>query len=327
MKLFDAHADLGYDVLDKHRQGRKNIIKTDHLEKLIQGEVFGVGMACFFKGDEDWATAKAMVSTLREEILANADRIHLTTGELWDESRINALITVEGMGFLKRDDEKTITWLYDQGVRIASLSWNDENALCTGVKGTPDRGLTLMGKQAVRIMHRLGMAVDLSHTNEKSFWDILAVDQGPVLATHSNARALSNVDRNLTDQQLKAIAKRGGLVGLVSAARFIHPEAGQNTAANLAKHGRYIADLIGVQHLCLGLDFMDYLEGYQRNGLDLDNASQSQNLIHALRQEGFSEQELQAIAWDNIVAFLKALPQQKTMPSHHPQFITKTTQL
>ena len=327
MKLFDAHADLGYDVLDKHRQGRKNIIKTDHLEKLIQGEVFGVGMACFFKGDEDWATAKAMVSTLREEILANADRIHLTTGELWDESRINALITVEGMGFLKRDDEKTITWLYDQGVRIASLSWNDENALCTGVKGTPDRGLTLMGKQAVRIMHRLGMAVDLSHTNEKSFWDILAVDQGPVLATHSNARALSNVDRNLTDQQLKAIAKRGGLVGLVSAARFIHPEAGQNTAANLDKHGRYIADLIGVQHLCLGLDFMDYLEGYQRNGLDLDNASQSQNLIHALRQEGFSEQELQAIAWDNIVAFLKALPQQKTMPSHHPQFITKTTQL
>ena len=327
MKLFDAHADLGYDVLDKHRQGRKNIIKTDHLEKLIQGEVFGVGMACFFKGDEDWATAKAMVSTLREEILANADRIHLTTGELWDESRINALITVEGMGFLKRDDEKTITWLYDQGVRIASLSWNDENALCTGVKGTPDRGLTLMGKQAVRIMHRLGMAVDLSHTNEKSFWDILAVDQGPVLATHSNARALSNVDRNLTDQQLKAIAKRGGLVGLVSAARFIHPEAGQNTAANLAKHGRYIADLIGVQHLCLGLDFMDYLEGYQRNGLDLDNASQSQNLIHALRQEGFSEQELQAIAWDNIVAFLKALPQQKTMPSHHPQFITKTTRL
>ena len=166
MKLFDAHADLGYDVLDKHRQGRKNIIKTDHLEKLIQGEVFGVGMACFFKGDEDWATAKAMVSTLREEILANADRIHLTTGELWDESRINALITVEGMGFLKRDDEKTITWLYDQGVRIASLSWNDENALCTGVKGTPDRGLTLMGKQAVRIMHRLGMVERRQHERD-----------------------------------------------------------------------------------------------------------------------------------------------------------------
>jgi membrane dipeptidase len=327
MKLFDAHADIGFDVLDKHRQGQRDVLKTDHLDKLSMGDVRGVGMACFFKGDEDWTTAKAMVTTLRDEILANADRVFLTTGEQWDESRINALITIEGMGFLKRDVEKTITWLYDHGVRIASLSWNDENALCTGAKGTPDRGLTLMGKQAVRIMHRLGMAVDLSHTNEKSFWDILAVDQGSVLATHSNARALSNVERNLTDQQLKAIAKRGGLVGLVSAAKFIHPEPGYNTAANLAKHGRYIADLIGVQHLCLGLDYMDFLEGFQRNGIDLDNASQSQNLIEALRGEGFSENELKAIAWDNIIAFLKALPQQKTMPSHHPQFITKTTQL
>lgn len=307
MKLFDAHADLGYDVLDKHLQGRRDILKTDHVDKLIAGEVFGVGMACFFKGDEDWATAKAMVTTLRQEILDNPNDFYLTTGQTWDEHRINALITVEGMGFLKRNVDRTITWLYDQGVRIASLSWNDENTLCTGVKGSPDRGLTRMGRQAVRTMHRLGMAVDVSHTNEKSFWDILSVDDGPILATHSNARALSNVDRNLTDQQLKAIAKRGGLVGLVSAARFIHVEPGQNTAANLAKHGRYIADLIGVQHVCLGLDYMDFLEGYQRNGIDLDNASESQNLMDALRAEGFSEKELNAIAWDNMVRFLKHL--------------------
>lgn len=307
MKLFDAHADLGYDVLDKHRQGRRDILKTDHVDKLIAGEVFGVGMACFFKGDEDWVTAKAMVTTLRQEILDNPNDFYLTTGQTWDEHRINALITVEGMGFLKRNVDRTITWLYDQGVRIASLSWNDENTLCTGVKGSPDRGLTRMGRQAVRTMHRLGMAVDVSHTNEKSFWDILSVDDGPILATHSNARALSNVDRNLTDQQLKAIAKRGGLVGLVSAARFIHVEPGQNTAANLAKHGRYIADLIGVQHVCLGLDYMDFLEGYQRNGIDLDNASESQNLMDALRAEGFSEKELNAIAWDNMIRFLKHL--------------------
>jgi len=307
MKLFDAHADLGYDVLDKHLQGRRDILKTDHVDKLIAGEVFGVGMACFFKGDEDWATAKAMVTTLRQEILDNPNDFYLTTGQTWDEHRINALITVEGMGFLKRNVDRTITWLYDQGVRIASLSWNDENTLCTGVKGSPDRGLTRMVRQAVRTMHRLGMAVDVSHTNEKSFWDILSVDDGPILATHSNARALSNVDRNLTDQQLKAIAQRGGLVGLVSAARFIHVEPGQNTAANLAKHGRYIADLIGVQHVCLGLDYMDFLEGYQRNGIDLDNASESQNLMDALRAEGFSEKELNAIAWDNMVRFLKHL--------------------
>ena len=112
-----------------------------------------------------------------------------------------------------------------------------------------------------------------------------------------------------SDQQLKALANRGGLIGLVSAAKFIHPEPGQNTAANLAKHGRYIADLIGVEHLCLGLDYMDFLEGYQRNGIDLDNASQSQNLIHALRQEGFTEGEISAIAWDNLVRFIGRLGQ------------------
>lgn len=309
MKLFDAHADLGVDILTKHQQGRRDVLRTDHLDKLKSGEVYGVGMACFFKGDEDWTTAQAMVVALREEILANPDHVVLTTGEKWDDQRINALITVEGMGFLKRQVDRSVRWLYEQGVRIASLSWNDENALCTGVKGSPDRGLTRMGRHAVRTMHRLGMAIDVSHANEKSFWEILAVDQGPVLATHSNARALSNVERNLTDQQLKALANRGGLIGLVSAAKFIHPEPGQNTAANLAKHGRYIADLIGVEHLCLGLDYMDFLAGYQRNGIDLDNASQSQNLILALRQEGFTEGEISAIAWDNLVRFIGRLGQ------------------
>jgi len=153
-------------------------------------------------------------------------------------------------------------------------------------------------------MNKIKMIVDVSHTNEKSFWDIMDVSDSPVMATHSNARALSNVDRNLSDQQIKAIALKGGLIGLVSAKRFISLIEGENTAANLAKHALYIKSLVGIDHLCIGFDYMDFLEGYQRNGVDLNDASQSQNLVKAFEEIGFSQDEIKKVCWENLETFL-----------------------
>ena len=293
------------DVLDKHLKGQTNILKTDHIEKWLTGDVRGVGMASFFKGDETLDTAKAMVRQLKIEIDQNSDRMHCyLNGDLHQE-KINALLTLEGMCYIKEEPEVVLDWMFAQGIRIGSLTWNDENALATGVSGNPLRGLTDLGKRAIAHMNHLKMIIDVSHTNEKSFWDIFEASNRPVMATHSNARALSQVDRNLTDQQIKAIALKGGLIGLVSAKRFISLIEGENTALNLAKHALYIKNLVGIQHLCIGFDYMDFLSGFHKNGIDLDNASDSQNFVIALKETGFSQSEIQQICWENISTFLK----------------------
>lgn len=293
------------DVLDKHLKGQTNILKTHHIDKWLKGQIKGIGMASFFRGDETLETAQSMVKQLKIEIDQNPDSIYLClNGDLHPE-KINALLTLEGMCFIKDEPEIILDWMYEQGIRIGSLSWNDENALSTGVSGNPLRGLTPLGKRAVKHMNQLKMIIDVSHTNEKSFWDVLEASDRPVMATHSNARALSNVDRNLTDQQIKAIAQKGGLIGLVSAKRFISLIEGENTALQLAKHALHIKNLVGIQHICIGFDYMDFLSGFQKNGIDLDNASDSQNFVKALEETGFTQQEIQQICWDNMAAFLK----------------------
>ena len=304
MKIFDTHADIGFDVLDKHLKGETDILKHHHIDKWLSGEVYGLGMASFFKGDETLETARMMVEELRKEINQNSDRLHLYLGGLFHPTKINALMTLEGMCYIDKEPEKILDWMYQKGVRIGSLTWNESNALSTGISGSPLRGLTALGMRAVRHMNSIKMIIDVSHTNEKSFWDILDVSDCPVMATHSNARALSNVDRNLSDQQIKAIALKGGLIGLVSAKRFISLVEGENTAAMLAKHALHIKNLVGVEHLCVGFDYMDFLEGYQRNGIDLNDASQSQNLVKAFSEIGFTDEEIKKICWENLETFL-----------------------
>ena len=308
MEIFDLHADIGMDVLSKKLKGEKDILKTHHLDKLAQGNVLGVGMACFFEGHENWQTAQAMVSALKEELEQNQDRLHFYKGQALVKDRLNAMITIEGMCFIEDEPEAHLDWLYEQGARIGSLCWNDENALATGVKGNPLRGLTDLGKRAILHMNKLNMIIDISHTNEKSFWDVLDTSTKPVIATHSNARQLSNVDRNLTDQQILALIKNKGLIGLVAAKKFVSQDGSYQNAKELAKHAKHIKELGGMDNLAIGFDYMDFLEGdFGRFSMasDLQDASESQNFIKALLDEGFSESEVEKIAYKNVELFFE----------------------
>lgn len=306
MRILDLHADIGMDVLAKHKAGESDVLRRFHIAKLNQGGIGFAGMACFFEGTETMEDLKAMVKSLRKEIKANPKTIHFYQDGLPDPSKINAMMTLEGMCPIKEKIPSTLRWLYRQGVRIASLSWNDENALSTGVKGDPSRGLTKLGRQAILTMNSLGMIVDVSHASEKSFWDILACSKMPVIATHSNARTLCNAERNLSDQQIKAIARQHGLIGLVAARHFVSFEAAKQDADTLAKHARHIADIAGIDVLAIGFDFMDYLGGtFSKASMagDLQDATQAQNLVNALLNNGFSLEETQKIAWDNAISF------------------------
>ncbi|MCI5772956.1 MAG: membrane dipeptidase [Erysipelotrichaceae bacterium] len=309
MRIFDLHADIGWDILDKVTKGHKDILKNEHLPKLAKGEIETVCVASFFDGQENWEQMQAMVEATRNEIASLQDEIVWVkkAEDLDVANKPKLIMSVEGMCGIVDDVEDKIQWLYDQGVRVASLCWNEENALASGVKGDVTNGLSSKGAAVIRKMDELGMVIDVSHTNENTFWDIVKIAQGPIIATHSNARNLCGHDRNLTKQQLKAISAKGGIIGLNAAKHFVAKNVDEQDAYHLALHGKYIADLIGVEHLAIGFDFMDFLEEGDHSSMahDLKDASMAQTLIQALQKVGFSEKECQMIAHDNAKSLLQ----------------------
>lgn len=300
MKIFDLHADIGYDVMQK-KQIYTDILRRFHLQKFLDGEVYMIGMASFFEGTETWEDMQEMITSLRKEIEACEQVDLVLCKEDWKENgHIKAILTVEGMCGIKDHAKEKIRWMYEQGVRIASFCWNDENLLATGVKGNPDHGLHPLGKEALDAMIELSMIVDVSHANEKTFWDILKKPHANVIATHSNARALCDHPRNLYDDQILALAKRGGIIGMNSAPFFVHADKEKRDVAHLVSHMRYIKKLAGIEALALGLDYMDFYDGYDDlYTKELKDCSQSQKLIKEMYKQGFTEAEIECIAYKN----------------------------
>ena len=302
MKILDLHADIGCDVLFHHKRGMKNVLDTRHTEKLLKGEVSIVGMASFFDGHESWEEMQEMILTLENELKESKTWQRVLDKEDLISDKPKAIMTVEGMCGIQEDVEEKVQWMYDHGIRIASLCWNDENALATGVKGNPERGLTELGIRVLKKMEELKMIVDVSHANEKTFWDILDHTHGMIIATHSNAHALCPHPRNLKDDQIQAIAKRNGVIGMNACAYFVDEDLSKVNAKALAEHASYIKKLVGSEHLACGFDYMDFFEDHEASTIcDLKDASESQHFIHALKETDFREEEIKKIAHQNVI--------------------------
>ncbi len=301
MKIFDLHADLALAI---RRYPHETAVLKNHWETYLhQGEIQLSAAASFFKGDETWQDMMDTVTLVKNDIKASGSALVCTKEELMTMTDgVNYLMTIEGMCGIHDNVEEKIQWLYDQGNRIGSLCWNDQNDLATGNNGDPARGLTDAGRSAVRKMNDLHMIVDVSHANEKTFWDLLDVSKLPTIATHSNAKALCGVERNLTNQQIRAIASKGGLIGLNACAHFISDDKEKQDARHLAKHARYMCELAGTDCIAIGFDFGGYYNSQENH--DLYMPDQAQNLIAGLKEEGFSETEIEKIAWRNVYDFL-----------------------
>ena len=156
------------------------------------------------------------VESFRRQGARFADRARIcrTAGEAaesWREGRTALFLTVENGAVLGRDLRR-VEELARAGVVMVTLTWNGENAIGSGSQ--TDHGLTAFGREAVRELIRWGIVLDVSHLNDRGFWDLMEETDGPVAASHSNARAMCPHRRNLTDRQAREIARRGGLVGL-----------------------------------------------------------------------------------------------------------------
>lgn len=228
--------------------------------------------------------------------IADLDAAHTSTGPP------SAVLHLEGAEAIDPGLEALELW-YAAGLRSLGPVWSRPNAFGYGVPfaspSSPDTGpgLTSAGQALVRRCAELGVVVDLSHLNEAGFWDVQRAELGPMVASHSAAHALCPASRNLTDSQLDAIGASGGLVGIVFACPFLRPDFADDPDTPIeliARHAAYVAERIGVKHVGLGSDF----DGATIPAAVGDVAGVPR-VIEALREVGFSEEELSAIAWGN----------------------------
>jgi membrane dipeptidase len=198
---------------------------------------------------------------------------------------------------------------YRAGLRSLGIVWSRPTAFGYGVPfkfpADPDTGpgLTDAGKELVRECNRLGIMVDLSHLNEKGFWDVAKTSTAPLVATHSNAHVLCNLPRNLTDKQLAAVKESDGMVG-VNFVVLLAREDGQNDPntplETIVRHVDYLVESLGVERVGFGSDF-----GVATVPNELADISMYPNLIAALRKAGYDDDTLRKITHENWIRVLR----------------------
>ena len=220
-----------------------------------------------------------------------------------EEGKLYAFLAIEGMAAIGEDID-AIDRYHAFGARIGMLTWNEENLLAAGAGGDPRKGLTALGRQAVRRMEALGMAVDVSHLNDGGFWDVVRLARGPVIASHSNCRALCDVRRNLSDDQLRAIRDTGGVVGLNVHHAFVHTDPARQTAEMLARHAAHMAEVMGVEHVACGFDFCEFMGPGNEGARGLEDCGQIGHLFDWLERLGMPARERELIARGNFLRVL-----------------------
>ncbi len=198
---------------------------------------------------------------------------------------------------------------YRAGLRSIGPVWSRPNRFAEGVPfafpSSPDTGpgLTDLGKNLVRACNRLGIMIDLSHLNEKGFWDVQALSTAPLVATHSNAHAITGASRNLTDRQLDAIRETDGMVGVNFHVGFLRPDGKHEKDTPLtiiADHVDYLVNRLGIDRVGFGSDF----DGATMPA-ELTDAAGLPRLIETLRARGYDEPSLRKIGHENWVRVLR----------------------
>lgn len=257
--IVDAHCDTWLRVLEGES---RDFTKTDghiDLERLMASPV-GIQVFALFtppKWGEDRGLRHLMrLLTLARDLMARHQpdlRPVLSQGDV-DGEGVGVLLAVEGLDVLGEDLD-LLELFFHLGVRSAMLTWNGRNRLADGATNQESGGgLSQLGRQVIRRMAEMGMVVDVSHLAERAFWDVLDETKGPLMASHSNARALCDHPRNLTDRQLKALGERGGVIGINFYSRFLTAE-GDTSSDDLLRHMAHVLEVAGPGSVGFGSDW------------------------------------------------------------------------
>lgn len=332
----DAHLDLAGEVLLRRRAGEEEIIQRYYLEnwkkagiRLIVSSVYIPTKLLQEEGMEGaWQNTLTQITALKEECAATEElELVRTRAELEDvlnQDKIGILLYMEGLDCIGTDMKK-LEILHELGVRGASLTWSRQNALATGCcKAGEYRqipgGITDAGKQAIKKMEELSWFLDISHLNDDGFEEVMEIADCPVIATHSCSKAVYDNYRNLTDEQMKRLVERGGIMGL-NGCKLIAGSKGGNHLEMLCRHAEYETDRVGSEHVCFGFDLCD---SYDRADYELrrkvdESVKPPQPMdcfLHhgqiplftaALLQRGMEETDVIGIMGQNLIHYLKKI--------------------
>lgn len=192
--------------------------------------------------------------------------------------------------------------LYELGVRAMTLTWSNRNDIADGInEEATGSGLTLFGKQVVAEMNRLGMLVDVSHISTAGFWSVIETSTKPMIATHSNAKSLCSHQRNLNDEQIKALAQNGGLAGITFAGQFLEEDWRNACIESVYKHIDYMLNLIGNDdHIGFGSDF----DGISHPPYNIQGVQDYKPLIEYLSKY-YSDETINKITHQNVINLLQ----------------------
>ncbi len=276
MNFFDLHCDTAYKMYVENKGFSNNCLALS-AEK---GEVF-----------ENWTQTFAIwiKETQEQPFLFYKNTITHLKNHLC--GKVNPVFAIEG-GSLIEDKIDRLYELESDQIKFITLTWNGENSIAGGVNS--QKGLTDFGKEVIKEMNALNMAVDLSHLNDKSFFDIIECGE-KVLATHSNCRILCDNKRNLTNEQIKLIAQKGGIIGLNFYPLFL----GDNFYKNIYENIYHLCEMGFENHIAIGSDFdgADMCE-------EMNDISKIPQLYSFLAQKGFSHSLLNKIFYKNAQDFI-----------------------
>lgn len=349
--LVDTHNDVPSLTLNGLDLAKPNLKGHTDIARLRQGGVDAVFFAAYVPASyaaKGGAAKRAleMIDTIRYDIVEKHpnDFVLATSAseilEARHEGKIAALIGIEG-GHAIEDNLRMLRTFYALGARYMTLthsvshSWADSS----GDQDTPgarlNNGLTAFGRQVVAEMNRLGMMVDVSHVSDKTFWDVMTATKAPPIASHSSCRAISNIPRNMTDEMIVALARKGGVVQINFGCEFLSqasadasswtnpetakrlrelpPEERRKAAreidarmpraklADVVAHINHVVKLVGIDHVGIGSDF----DGVNCTPEGLDDVSKFPNLTRALLENGYSAADIAKIYGGNILRVMR----------------------
>lgn len=327
--MVDAHSDIMVDVMFRRSRGGSGILKDIHIPKLQKGGVDVMvtpvawdepqlncyRLRCllqnikYLESEVDESSGKIMIATTVEEIQKGLSK-----------GKIAMLLGLEG-GMVIEYDLDILKLLYKLKVRCIGLTWNKRNQIADGSAERTNCGLSNFGIELIREMNKLGVLIDVSHISEQSFWDVLEATKDPVIASHSNARSVHDHIRNLSDEQIKAIAEKGGVVGIAFYPGFVGN--GNLTITDVLRHIDYVIDLVGADHVGLGPDFIDYMTDYVIQALSkepkvypkptyvyptgIEDVTKMPNITKELSDSGYSIKEIEKILGGNFLRVFKTV--------------------
>jgi membrane dipeptidase len=325
--IIDLHFDLPMDLYEKRQ--RKNVLETEFLPELEAGNIGVVGVAIYIEDrylpDTGLRVALDQIARLYAETQACEQfaicKNYREIQQARAKGKIALLITFEGVEPLGTDLD-LLRIFYELGVRAIGLTHARSNAAGHGgifaSTGSSPEGLTEFGRDLVRECEALGVIIDLAHINPAGFNDVLSMTTKPAIVSHTNVRRYYDIERNISDDQIKMIGERRGVIGVNSV--LVSPKEEESTLDRYVDHIEHIANLIGIDGVGIGFDFFEFIYSQWPESAkkqlaeklttphfipNLRNHSQARNLTRKLMERGFSDEEIEKILRRNWLRILQ----------------------